>query len=117
MSTYRDTTSDKKYLSYMDFKYSSTSKIFEAEEIKGLTPDQIHEAEKAYGILVDKLNKGEDIDEGFFSGILGSGASALIGPAVMRAVCKVLGIQEDGVLYKLMTSKLVLGAMGYTLAK
>jgi hypothetical protein len=49
---------EKQILSYYDIKYASSSKIFEAEDIKGLTPDQIHEAEKAYSIILEKLNKG-----------------------------------------------------------
>lgn len=107
----------KEPLTYYDFKLASTSKIFEAEEIKGLSPDQIHEAEKAYGILVEKLKNNDIIEEGFFSGLIGAGASALIGPTVMRALCKALGIEESGVLGKLLTSKLVLSAIGYTVAK
>ena len=114
MSTYRD---KPEYLSYIDFKYASTQKIFEAEQIKGLTPEQIKEGENAYNILVEKLSKGEEIDEGLFTGLVSAGASALIGPSIMKAVCRVLGITEDGPLGKLLTSKLVLGAMGYTLGK
>ena len=108
--------SEKQYLSYMDFKYSSTSKIFEAEEIKGLTPDQIHEAEKTYNDILEKLNKGEDIDEGFFGTILGGATGALIGPAIGKAICKALGIEEKGVLGTLLTSRLVTTALGVALA-
>ncbi|MFA5153525.1 MAG: hypothetical protein WC554_13255 [Clostridia bacterium] len=108
---------DKTILTYYDVKYASTSKIFEAEEIKGLTPDQIQEAEKTYNLLVEKLKNNEEIDEGFLSGLLVGAGSALVGPAIMRSICKVLGIQENGVLFKLLTSKLVLASIGYTVAK
>lgn len=102
---------------YLDIKYENSSKIFESELIKDLTPDQIQEAEKMYGLLVEKLQKGEPIEEGFFTGILGAGVGALVGPTIMKALCKALGIEENGTLGKLLTSKLVLSAIGYTVAK
>jgi len=105
---------------FYDLKYESSSKIFEAEKIDGfekLTPDQIQEGEKFYNLLVEKLQKGEEISEGFFTGLLGAGAGALIGPAITKALCSALGIREGGALYNLLTSKLVLGAIGYSLAK
>lgn len=102
---------------YYDIKYANTSKIFESELIKDLTPDQIQEAEKAYNILVEKLQKGETIDEGLISGLLIGGTSALLGPTIMKAICKTLGIDENGALGKLLTSKLVLASIGFTLGK
>ena len=102
---------------YYDIKYASLSKIFESEEIKGLTPDQIQEAEKAYYSVVEKLKNGEELEEGFLSAIAGGAVGALAGPAIGRAICKVLGIMEDGPLGKLLTSRLVTTAMGITLGK
>jgi hypothetical protein len=107
----------EKFPTYLDLKYQNTSKIFEAEEVKGLTPEQIEEGEKAYQIILEKLEKGEPIEEGFFSGLLGAGAGALVGPSIGRAICKVLGVDESGALGKLLTSRLVTAAMGYALAK
>jgi hypothetical protein len=52
------------------------------------------------------------MDEGLFSALLGGVAGATIGPAIMKAICRVLGISEQGTLGKLLTSSLVLGAMG-----
>lgn len=102
---------------YYDIKYANTSKIFESELIKDLTPDQIQEAEKAYNILVEKLQKGETIDEGLFGAIVGGGLGFLAGPTIGKAICSVLGIKEDGPLGKLLTSKLVTTAMGVALGK
>jgi hypothetical protein len=107
----------EKFPTYNDIKFRNTSKIFEAEEIKGLTPKQIEEGENAYKILVEKLEKGEEIDEGVFTGLLGAGVGALAGPAIGKAICKVLGIEEGGPLGKLLTSRLVTAAMGYALAR
>jgi hypothetical protein len=102
---------------YLDLKYAQGSKIFEAEQIKGMTPEQIQEAEKAYGILVEKLSKGEEIDEGLFGAIIGGGIGLLAGPTIGKAICSVLGIKEDGPLGKLFTSRLVTTAMGVALGK
>lgn len=101
---------------YLEFQHSNSSKIFESELVKDLTPDQINEAEKAYSLLLEKLKNGEEITEGFLSGILTGGAAALVGPTIMKAVCKCLGL-DKGPLYDLLTSKLVLGSMGYVLGK
>jgi len=52
------------------------------------------------------------MDEGLFTALLGGVAGSTIGPAIMKAICRVLGISEQGTLGKLLTSSLVLGAMG-----
>ena len=102
---------------YYDLAYSNSSRIFEAEEVKDMNPTQLFEAEKAYTELVEKLEKGEDIDEGFLTGLVGAGAGALFGPAISRAICNVLGIDQNGTLGKLLCSRLVTTALGYTLGK
>jgi len=102
---------------YYDIKYSNSSRIFESELVKDLSPDQIQEAENAYNILVEKLKNGEEIDEGFWGAVAGGAVGALIGPAVGKAICAVLGIKEDGALGKLLTSRLVTTAMGVALGK
>lgn len=107
----------KEFPTYYDLKYGQTSRIFEAEDIQGLSPDQIQEAEKVYATLVEKLEKGEDIDEGFLGALAGGAVGALIGPAIGKAICKVLGIEPNGTLGKLMTSRLVTTALGIALGK
>jgi len=102
---------------YYDLKYANTSKIFESEQIKDLTPDQIIEAEHVYNVLVEKLQKGEQIDEGLFGALVGGTVGALVGPAIGNAICNVLGINKDGPLGKLLTSRLVSTAMGVALGK
>jgi uncharacterized membrane protein YeaQ/YmgE (transglycosylase-associated protein family) len=64
-----------------------------------------------------KLNKGEEIDEGFFGALVGGTAGALVGPAIGKAVCSALGIKEEGVLGKLITSRLVTTAIGAALSR
>ena len=102
---------------YNDIKYSKTSKIFESEEIKGLTPEQVLEGEKAYKLLLEKLEKGEELDEGFLKSLAFGAAGALIGPAIGRAICTCLGINQEGILGKLFTSRLVTTSLGIALGK
>ena len=82
-----------------------------------MEPDQIQEAEKAYYQILDKIKKGEEIDEGFLGALVGGAAGALAGPAIGRAICKALGIDENGTLGKLITSRLVTTAIGIALGK
>jgi len=50
------------------------------------------------------------MDEGIFSAIALGALGATAGPSIMKAVCKCLGIQS-GVLYDLLTSRVVLTAV------
>ena len=54
----------------------------------------------------------ELIDEGILSGILGGVIGGTAGKSVMSAVCKALGIDEKSTLGQLMTSRIVLTAVG-----
>ena len=102
---------------FLDMKYTLSSKIFEAEEVVGTTPEQLQEAEKAYYTILDKLNKGEEIDEGFLGALAGGAVGALAGPSIGKAICRALGIDENGNLGKLLTSRLVTTAIGIALGK
>ena len=102
---------------YYELAYANSSKIFEAEEIKDLDPNQINEAEEAYNQILAKLNNGEDLDEGFLGGLIGGGIGAIAGPAIGRAICKALGVDTNGNLGKLLTSRLVTAAIGIALGK
>lgn len=107
----------KEFPTYKDLKASTTSKIFESEQIKNLSPEEIREAEEVYYQMVEKLENGEEIDEGFWGAVAGGAVGALAGPAIGKALCKVLGIDEKGHLGKLLTSRLVTTAMGIALGK
>ena len=77
---------------------------------------QITEEQKAYddiiAVLMEAKENNTPIEEGLGKALLGGLAGATIGPSIMKAVCKVLGINEGGALGNLMTSRLVLTAMG-----
>lgn len=76
----------------------------------------INEEQQAYDNLIQILQEAKanntPIDEGLGKALLGGLAGATVGPAIMRAVCRVLGINETGPMGNLMTSRLVLTALG-----
>jgi len=102
---------------YYEMEYLNSSRIFEAEEVRGTTPEQLQEAERAYDLIIEKLNNGEEIDEGLLGGLAGGAVGALAGPLIGRAICRVLGIDEKGNLGRLLTSRLVTTALGYAVGK
>jgi len=97
-----------------------TQELFEGIDLKGHEYAELQNCKTLYEYLVDSadraafLNEGMDsaIDEGFLTGLLGGAAGALLGPTVMKAVCRILGVNEQGTLGKLLTSPLVTGAIG-----
>jgi hypothetical protein len=77
---------------------------------------KINEDKLAYDEMIQILTEAKEnnipLDEGIGKAILGAAAGVTVGPAIMKAVCKVLGISEGGALGNLMTSRLVLTALG-----
>lgn len=75
----------------------------------------LEEQNKVYDQLITMLSeaKGNNtpIDEGLGKAIIGGLVGISAGPAIMKGVAKVLGIQENGALYNLMTSKLIITAL------
>ena len=65
-----------------------------------------------YDDMIQKLQEakeaGKPIDEGLFGAIIGG---ITIAPSVMKAICKILGIDVKGQFGSLMTSRLVLTAL------
>lgn len=72
--------------------------------------------DKQYDDLISKLQEAKEnkqpIDEGLFGAIFGGIAGATAGPAIMKAVCQVLGVDVKGTFGSLLTSKLILSALG-----
>ena len=65
--------------------------------------------------LAQAIKEGTEVDEGFLSTMLGGLAGVTAGAAIMKAVCKALGL-EKGMIYDLLTSKLVCGIAGAAIA-
>ena len=76
--------------------------------------NQINES-MVYEEMIQKLQEakesGTPIDEGLFGALVGGIAGITIAPSIMKAVCKVLGIDVKGQFGSLITSRLVLTAL------
>jgi len=82
---------------------------------KFINDNQITE-ELTYDDVIQKLQEakeaGTPIDEGILGAIGGAILGATWGPKLGNAICSALGIDPKGTLGSLMTSRLVLGAIG-----
>lgn len=69
-----------------------------------------------YDQLIDKLNEaraaGLTLEEGLLGAITGGLIGATVGPSVMKALCKILGVDERGQFGSLLTSRMVTTALG-----
>ena len=76
--------------------------------------NQINES-MVYDEMIQKLQdakeSGTPIDEGLLGALVGGIAGITIAPSIMKAVCKVLGIDVKGQFGSLITSRLVLTAL------
>lgn len=98
---------------------ANASKLFEGMDLTGVTPEQIMNSKKLYNYIVESAAIAEEqgksiddvMDEGLFSAIALGALGATAGPAIMKAVCKCLGINENGCLGNLLTSRVVLAAI------
>lgn len=101
----------------MSEKYDN---LYEGIDLRQYTPQQIIDSKKVYDYIVESYEQaeannqqlGDVMDEGLFGALVGGAVGATVGQSIMKAVCKCLGIDEKGTLGNLLTSKLVLGAMG-----
>ena len=68
-----------------------------------------------YDDMIQKLQEakeaGTPIDEGLIGALVGGIAGVTIAPSIMKAVCKILGVDPKGQFGSLITSRLVLGAL------
>lgn len=98
---------------------ANAKSLFEGVDISNATPQELMNSRKLYNYIVESAeiakeqNVGIDevIDEGLFSAIALGTLGATAGPAIMKAVCKILGISENGTLGNLLTSRVVLAAI------
>lgn len=70
----------------------------------------------AYDDIIRQLQEAKEsgvpLNEGIFGAIVGGIAGATVAPAIMKAVCKILGIDTKGQFGSLLTSRLILTALG-----
>lgn len=62
--------------------------------------------------LQESKEQGKPLDEGLFTGLFTGAAAFTVGPTIMKTVANVLGIDLKGPLGSLMTSRLILTAIG-----
>lgn len=74
--------------------------------------------ELTYDSVIAKLQEakenGTPIEEGLLGAVVGGVTGATIGPKIMKALCKALGVSETGPFGSLLTSRLILGSIGAT---
>lgn len=72
--------------------------------------------ELTYDDIIQKLQEAKEnntpIDEGVIGAIAGGILGTTVGPKLMLAICKALGVDPKGSFGSLLTSKLVMGAVG-----
>lgn len=72
--------------------------------------------ELSYDNVIAKLQEAKandvPVDEGIIGALVGGLTGATFGPKVMKAVCKALGVDEKGPFGSLLTSRLILTAVG-----
>ena len=72
-----------------------------------------------YEDIIQKLNEAKEnnipIDEGILGAIGGAVLGVAIGPKLGAAICKALGVDQKGTFGSLITSKLIMGAIGTTM--
>lgn len=69
-----------------------------------------------YDEIIQKLNEAKEnnipVNEGILGAIAGGMVGATVGPKLMQAICKALGVDVKGLFGSLLTSKLVIGSVG-----
>jgi len=72
-----------------------------------------------YDNVILKLQEAKEnnipLEEGLLGAIAGGLIGASIGPAVMKAICKILGVDERGQFGSLLTSRMMTTALGATM--
>ena len=85
-----------------------------SEEIAG-SQQNINE-ELAYDDIIQKLTEAKEanlpIEEGLLGALTGGIIGMAIGPKVMKAICKILGVDERGQFGSLLTSRMMTTALG-----
>lgn len=85
------------------------------KHIKDVQEQQLNES-AVYDDAIERLRSAKEqgipLEEGLFSSILGGAAGMTFGPAVMKAVCEALGVDVKGTFGSLLTSRIILTAVG-----
>ena len=106
--------------SFKEFKNpeENSKPIFESHHVENLSESEVLEAERIYKEIAIFVNENgiQNLDEGILGRIVGGIAGFVVGPAIGRIVANALGI-ERGILYDMLTSRIVSAALGSSIAK
>ena len=91
----------------------NNQKVFENIDVSFLTESELQEATLIYAKLNESFANGgiKEVEKELQEGILGASAGFVAGPAIGKIVANALGI-EKGILYDMLTSRLVSAALG-----
>lgn len=99
-------------------EFRGEMQIFERHEVEHLNEAELKEAERVYTEVSNLLQSHgiENVDEGILGSIIGGIAGFIVGPAVGKVIANALGI-ERGIMFDMLTSRLVGTALGASLTK
>jgi hypothetical protein len=92
--------------------------VFEGIDVSYLNEQELNEAIALYEILNESVADGgiEALETKLQEGIFGAVAGFIAGPAIGRVIANALGI-DKGILYDMLTSRLVSAALGSAIQK
>lgn len=96
----------------------SDTSVFEGIDVSYLTEAELHKSVEIYHKLNEAYEEGgiKLVETKIEEGLLGGIAGFLIGPSVGKVIARALGV-EKGILYDMLTSRLVSAALGSAIQK
>jgi hypothetical protein len=92
--------------------------IFEGMDVSFMTDSELNESIAVYHMLNESFDTDglEGLEAKLKEGFLGTLAGFIVGPAVGRVIANALGV-EKGILFDMLTSRLVSAALGNAIQK
>ena len=97
----------------------ASDKVLNAMVTEAQNPSNIY-SDETEDDLVNQMYEdyiNGNLDEGLLGALIGGVAGLTLGTKVGKLICKVLGIEENGPLGRLLTSKVTATAIGIALGK
>lgn len=107
----KNNTSIKKLYEGIDLSQYSTQDILRSKKVYNYIKESI-EVAQSEGKQIDDV-----LDEGLLTGLVGGAVGATVGRSIMTAVCDALGLTPNSCLRNVLTSAMVLSAVGYKIGE